>query len=339
MQEKQSDFIIQAQQKEIEKLNKTIEEQNARLEEQTAQIAALQQTVANLNETIEYMKKQAFCSKSEKRKPDEYPNQLTLADYFNEAEASADPEAPEPTAETIVREHTRKSRKPKATREEILNGLPIKEVLCPLDPEDRLCPYCNTEMEVIGKKFEREEILIIPAEVIRVHYYKEVMSCPACKEDGAAVIVEATCPKGLLKHSLASPSAVAHIITQKYIYSVPLYRQEFYWKQNGILLSRTTMANWIIKCYEKYFIHLWEHMRKQLLTRDVIHADETRCQVLKEEGKTAESKSYMWVYGSGNDGLAPIRMYDYRASRGGYNAGEFLKGFEGYLTCDGYVRP
>ena len=44
----------------------------------------------------------------------------------------------------------------------------------------------------------------------------------------------------------------------------------------------------------------------------------------------------MWLYGSGNDGLPPIRLYDYQPSRGGYHAEKFLKGFSGYLTCDGF---
>ena len=79
--------------------------------------------------------------------------------------------------------------------------------------------------------------------------------------------------------------------------------------------------------YDTLFLH------RHLLERAVIHADETPCQVLKEDGKTAQSKSYMWLYGSGNDGLPPIRLYDYQPSRGGYHAEEFLKGFSGYLTC------
>lgn len=81
---------------------------------------------------------------------------------------------------------------------------------------------------------------------------------------------------------------------------------------------------------------VYEQLHQHLLERDIIHADETPCQVLKEEGKTAQSKSYMWLYGSGNDGLPPIRLYDYQPSRGGYHAEEFLKGFSGYLTCDGF---
>ena len=81
---------------------------------------------------------------------------------------------------------------------------------------------------------------------------------------------------------------------------------------------------------------VYKRLHEHLLERGVIHADETPCQVLKEDGKTAQSRSYMWLYGSGNDGLPPIRLYDYQPSRGGYHAEEFLKGFSGYLTCDGF---
>ena len=67
---------------------------------------------------------------------------------------------------------------------------------------------------------------------------------------------------------------------------------------------------------------VYGQLHQHLLERDIIHADETPCQVLKEEGKTAQSESYMWLYGSGNDGLPPIRLYDYQPSRGGYHAEE-----------------
>ena len=66
--------------------------------------------------------------------------------------------------------YKRKARKQKATREEILAGLPVIEVPCTVADEDRNCPYCNTPMEVLGKKVVREELRIIPAKVERVQY-------------------------------------------------------------------------------------------------------------------------------------------------------------------------
>ena len=191
-------------------------------------------------------------------------------------------------------------------------------------------------MEVIGKKIVREELRIIPAKVERIRYVQEVLGCPECKKDGASVIVGAETPSPLLKHSLASPSTVAYVMYRKYVNSIPLYRQEADWKQMGVKLGRATLANWVIKCGLDYMEPVYERLHEHLLERDIIHADETPCQVLKEDGKTAQSKSYMWLYGSGNDGLPPIRLYDYQPGRGGYHAKTFPEGFSGYLTCDGF---
>ena len=115
----------------------------------------------------------------------------------------------------------------------ILAGLPVVEVPCTVPDEDRSCPYCNAPMEVIGKKVVREELRIIPAKVERIQYVQEVLGCPECKKDGASVIVGAETPSPLLKHSLASPSTVAYVMYQKYVNSIPLYRQEADWKQLG----------------------------------------------------------------------------------------------------------
>ena len=337
MPQSEMEALIQLQKETIESLRQLVDSQRLTIEQMTksheAQTAQLNQTIANLNETVEYLKKKLFASSSEKTKKDAFPGQL---DLFNEAEAAADPSVPEPTLEEAVGGYKRKERKQKATREEILAGLPVVEVPCTVPDEDRNCPYCNTPMEVIGKKVVREELRIIPAKVERIQYVQEVLGCPECKKDGASVIVGAETPSPLLKHSLASASTVAYVMYQKYVNSIPLYRQEADWKQLGVKLSRATLANWVIKCGIDYMEPVYGHLHQCLLERDIIHADETPCQVLKEDGKTAQSRSYMWLYGSGNDELPPIRLYDYQPSRGGYHAEEFLKGFSGYLICDGF---
>ena len=68
-------------------------------------------------------------------------------------------------------------------------------------------------------------------------------------------------------------------------------------------------------------------------------ADETRIQVLKEPGRNPETDSFMWLFRSGADGLAPIILYHYTETRAKYNAVAFLEGFQdGYLETDGYQR-
>ena len=65
-------------------------------------------------------------------------------------------------------------------------------------------------------------------------------------------------------------------------------------------------------------------------------ADETPLQVLYEPERRAQTKSYMWLFRSGEDGGPPIILYKYSETRAGDNAVDFLHGFKGYLMCDGY---
>lgn len=85
--------------------------------------------------------------------------------------------------------------------------------------------------------------------------------------------------------------------------SIPLYRQEKDWKQYGAQISRTTLANGIIYCSQNYFQPVYDHFHRNLLKRGFAMADETRVQVLNEEGRKAQSQSFMWLFRSGEDGL------------------------------------
>ena len=139
-----------------------------------------------------------------------------------------------------------------------------------------------------------------------------------------------------MKHSLASPSTVAYIMTQKYVDGLPLARQEKIWAREGISLSRATMANWVIQCSQTWLKPLYKHMKQELLTHSVIHADETVVQVLKEDGKPATSESRMWLYASAALLRHQVRIFEYQPDRSGKRPESFLKGFTGHLVTDGY---
>ena len=327
MDNRNNDELIQLIQSMVEPLRKENEELRKREQEKDELVKQLNQNIANLNETVEYLTRKLYGKSSEKSQD---PNQLNL---FNEAEVTADPNAPEPE-KTQVEGYARKK---KSSRKESYAGLPIKEVVCHLPEEDQLCPLCGEQMKLVGKRFIREELQIIPAQVKLVHYYQEVYACPKCKkEDDEFVTVEAETPTALMKHSPASPSTVAWVMYQKYAMAVPLYRMEQDWLQNGVKLLRQTMANWVITCSLEYLLPVYERLHSYLLERDILHADEVPCQVLKEPGRPAKSKSYMWIYLTGNDGKPGIVLYDYHPGRKGEFAKEFLKGFHGYCHCDGY---
>lgn len=283
----------------------------------------------NLRQQIDYLTKKLFGSSSEQRN-NSIEGQLSL---FDEAEQSAQDVDQEPKQETIVKEHKRKS---KTLLSEKLKGIPVEKVRITLSEEERICSHCGNLYEELGEEIVRRELQYIPAKVKVIEYISISYICNYCKESDDIDIIKSKVPTGLMKHSLASSSSVAWAMYQKYANGLPLYRQEKDWSQYGIELSRTTLANWIIYCADQYLKPMYEYFHRQLLKRQFLMADETTVQVLKEPERSPKSKSYMWLYRTGEDGLPTIILYGYTPTRAGYNAGEFLTGFKGYLETDGY---
>ena len=294
-----------------------IKEQEETIHELREMVAELRSLKANLEETLEEFRRQFFGVKSEKT------SSKSKEDSQTEKKS------------VTVKEHKRE-RKPKATREELYANLPITEIICPVKDEDRYCDWCNAEMVPVTSKFVREEIRITPAKIERIHYLQEVLVCPECHKDHDGSFKAGVVPKSLFPHSPASASAVAYVIFDKGFMGLPYYRMETAFQQLGARIPRETLANWCILAAKKYLLPVFNRLHKELLKRDIIHADETTCQVLREDGREAQSTSYMWIYSTGSDGLPGIVLYEYQPGRGGAYPQEFLSGFHGKLQCDGY---
>lgn len=309
----------------ISGLEKQLDEQSKMVQSQSVRIEQLTDIVVNLQKSL-------YGRSSEKSKYVMGADNEQLA-LFNEAEAEMNRKAPEPDKVTVLGH----ARKAKRTREEIAADAPVVEILCELDKDELVCEECGSSMRVLGKEAVREELEIIPAQVRLLRYIRYSYVCESCeKETGEASIIKASVPAPVIKKSLASASTVAHVMYQKYVNGMPLYRQEKDWANQGVLLSRATLANWVIRPANEWLAPLWDRMRVKLLKEAVIHADESVIQVLKEEGKKPSSQSRMWVYCSGNTGSAPIILFEYQPSRSGEHAKRFLKDFHGYLQTDGY---
>ena len=308
-----------------------LEKQNSEL---LKQVASLSRQVENLTEMILQMRRDKFGSSSEKTPKEDIGEQISMNQVFNEVELHADETVPEPCKITAQGKVRAKSKGPR--KEILLKDIPVREVECKLSGETLLCPRCGTKLKPIGKTVVREEIEYIPAQIKLVKYVRYSYECPKCKHTDHPCIVKAGVPKSVLSHSLASASSVANVIYEKYVNAQPLYRQEKEWERLGIDLSRATMANWVIRCAEDYFTPIFEKLKSELLSRDIVHCDETPVQVLKEDGKKPQTKSYMWLYCSGNDEKPHIALYDYKPSRSGENAANFLENFSGYVHSDGY---
>ncbi|MGI6628967.1 MAG: IS66 family transposase [Bacillota bacterium] len=310
---------MKTQENSAEKLLNIIEEKDRR-------IAELEQQVRWLMSQIRLTKHKQFGASREKT--DSF--QLSL---FNEAESIADMTVPEPKL-TQVKSHYRK--RTRLTTDKLPKDLPVEVIEHELPVEDCICPDCGGELHTMGKE-TREELKIIPAKAIIVRHIRHIYACRNCEGVSDHVpIVKADMPEPTIKGGFASPETIAHIAVQKFMMASPLYRQEQEWKQNGILLSRQTMSNWLIKASEDWLEPIYEEMKHRLCEHEVLHADETTLQVLKEPGKAAQTKSYMWLYRTSGEAKHPIVIYEYQPDRKHIHPEKFLKDFKGYLHTDGY---
>lgn len=140
-----------------------------------------------------------------------------------------------------------------------------------------------------------------------------------------------------MMYGMASAGTVAWVMYQKYVNSLPLYRQEQDFKRLfGIDISRGTIAKWIINNAEQSFAPMCDYFRRRLIAGMYAMADETPVQVLKEPGRRPQTKSYMWVFRTGEFDKEQIVLFHYSPTRAGDTAKEFLEGFTGYLMTDGY---
>lgn len=319
----------------LQEKDNTIRELNEKLQQMSEQIDELKKAVELYRQAAAMARAAQFGSRSEKTVPEGYEEQP----LFNEAEQEASPKAKEPNLDpddaVEVKTHKRKKR---GSRDEMLKDIPHEEKICQL-PEDKMnCDACGSKLIPVGKKHVRTEVQRIPAQLKIIDYYQMVYKCPECEKKDTPKMVSAPVPQPVLQHSMVSASAAAHLLLQKYQNAMPLYRQEAEWAELGLKLSRATMANWVICLARDYLIPLTELLRKDLLAQPSIHVDETPVQVLKEPGRKAKTKSYMWVFASSKYATDAhhIRLFRYNASRKGAVAKELLKDYHGYLHTDGY---
>ena len=250
--------------------------------------------------------------------------------FFNEPEKEADPKVEEPTIEIAT--HQRKKR---GKNREDLKDLPTETIHYRLNEEELSCETCGNDLHEMSIE-TRRELDIIPAQVKVVEHIRHIYACRDCEAKGNGTkVITVQMPKPAFPGSIASAGTVAHIISQKYVEGLPLYRQEKSLERLGISISRQNMANWLIKAAENWFSPLYERFKFHLLQQKVLHGDETELQVLKEDGRTAANKSYLWLYRSGRDG-PPLVVFDYQTTRASKHPIRFLTGFKGYLHVDGY---
>lgn len=290
-------------------------------------VLLLQNNIEQLNHNIELLTEQLKINNQRKygRSSETASSMFEQQQFdfaFNEAEASVDESAEEPTVKQLPK------KKQKGAKENNLKKITNhREVLIEMTDDE------------LNKKYGEGKWKKLPMEtIVKLEHhpaYFEVVTYKIgvyAKNDNET-IVRAERPQELLPGSIVTPSLISSILFAKYVNAVPLYRQEQAYQNNDVFISRQNMANWTIKMSEMYFNSYYKEMKKELVKEEILNVDETPFLVTKD-GRPAGSQSYMWVYRSSNN--KKMVLYDYKHTRNSEYPLEYLNGYKGIIVCDGF---
>ncbi|VVE58452.1 transposase [Pandoraea anapnoica] len=294
-------------------------------EEKEALCGALRLVTAERDlaeERLRAYRRELFGAKSEARGD----NQLGL---FNEAEVLGKSSAParEDIPESTVAAHKRKKRGKRKPRDP---NLPREVVRHELPEAERFCSNDGHALVEFGVEVS-EQLDVIPEQLRVIQHQRVKYACPCC--DLGIKVTPA--PPRIIARGLLTESALAWIATGKYQFGMPLYRQAGLLRRFGGDISSNTLAASMVRVgiATQPVINL---MRDALLEAEIIYCDETTFQVLKEENRRAQSKSYLWSQMT--QAQTPIRCFNYTPGRGAKLADKLFTGIRqgAVLMSDGY---
>jgi transposase len=279
--------------------------------------------VAKLEAEIQWLKKQLFGSKSERKPIKEVVEALDL--FKKELELASTVEDEE---KQICK--TPKKRLKEEGRQPLAEHFERYEDLIELPENECICEECGTELKVMGEEITKE-LEFVPAKM-RVRQIKRLKY--ACPKDTLHKIVRARMPERIIPKGMAGPSLLAHILVSKYVDHLPLYRQTQIFNRLDIHISRKTMSGWMGKTFEA-LEPLLKCLKSKMLESKRLNCDETTFKVQRKlASKKGLKKTHLWSY----IGDEKWVWFDWQEGRGKSGPLEVLKDFKGEsLQSDGYV--
>jgi transposase len=271
-----------------------------------------------LREQLASLKRAQFGKKSERW---ESAEQLT----FNEVEVESKKPGPDEEDPDYATFEVAAHKKKRGHRQPLPDSLPREVERIELPPE-ALFDADGNRLKIIGWE-KSEKLKYEPGKLSVLEIYRAKYGIDSGDYVKTAPPEPSVVPKGM-----ATPSILAAIAVSKYGDGLPLYRLEDIFKRQGVDLPRTTMARWMVQASEA-LTPIWNVLSEKWLESFYVACDETKVQVLKEKGRTAESKSWMIVR-STPFGPKKVVLFDYSESRAQDVMMTLMTDYKGYLQTD-----
>lgn len=288
-------------------------------------IAALQTLVHNQSILIEELQAQLKILRGQHYGPSSEKMSRDQLSFFEEQDAQNRPESAVEATPTQVQSYERQ----RGGRRKLPSHLKRVRLEHDLLESDKVCTCGCGEMIRIGEEIS-EQLDIIPAEVYVLEHVRFKYACKQCA-NGVKI---APLPKQPIPKSNASPGLLSHLVISKYADALPLHRQVAMLKRYGLEITSSSLSRYMIEVGElvQPLVNL---LYDQLFEYHLVQMDETTTQVLKEAGRRAQNKSFVWVARGGPPGKEVV-LYQYDPSRSHQVAQKILKSYTGYLQTDGY---
>jgi transposase len=304
---------------------KTVEKSGVSPHNLEVKIAALEIENRHLKEQLEWLKRQVFGQKSERfvdpASEDELLPGLNLTDPL-----------PDNINEIIVPVHKRRKKKggKNKFKVDIPEDLPRKKEYKDIPESSKFDSKTGEKLVKIGEEVV-EKLAFQPG-----NYYVKQIIYPkyASKNNSLFGVAQASSPDCIIEGSKFDPSFMAHVVTEKFAYHMPLNRINEKLKCHNIKISDQTLCGLVINLGHKVEI-LCEVMKEKLFEQGVIFTDDTPINlIVNGMGKTKEAR--VWGYFGGKPNAPPYHLYEFSSDRCEIHSMTYLKDFEGIIHGDAY---
>lgn len=282
---------------------------------------------ARLRQMVEALKALVFGAKSEKTAAID-PNQssLDLGDLATEAVLEANDNAAGKTGPAGLRRPARRN----------VGALPrhLPRIETVIEPDSTACPCCAGLLHKVGEDIA-EALDVVPAIVRVLRTIRPRYACRTC--EGA--LVQAAARPRVVEGGMASTALVAHVVTAKFAWHLPLYRQAQMFAGQGIGLDRATLAFWI-KRAAWWLEPLYDRLLLYIRSQPRVFCDETPLPRL-DPGRGRTKVCQLWAQAvddrSWQGPALPAVAYVFAEGRDTAAIEAQLVSFSGILQVDGYA--
>ncbi|WP_081628122.1 IS66 family transposase [Sphingobium indicum] len=210
----------------------------------------------------------------------------------------------------------------------------LPRIINVIEPDSTQCACCQCAMHKIGEDVS-EALDIVPAILRVIATVRPKYACRAC-EGG---IVQAPAPRRMIEGSMVTTSFIAWVVSQRFAWYLPVYRQAQMLSGHGLQIDRSTLSR-MVKRAAWWLDGLFDRQLRFIHSHHRIYVDETRMPVL-EAGRGQVRIDQFWAHGiddrSWNGPAPPAVCYIYASSRSRLEITKQLASYKGVLQVDGYT--